>query len=106
MDIDFPRLPEEVVKTLSKDRKYVYLMCLSMVTGEFTPTRLPYWRCGKLHSARWLTMAGRALRLRASQPFAHAYEQEKLERLCVFIVGVYYKVRTLFTIKWPLLLAF
>jgi len=81
-----------VVKTLSKDRKYVYLMCLAMVTGEFKPARLPYWRCGRLHSARWLTMAGRALRLRASQPFAHAYELETLERLCVFIVGVYYKV--------------
>ena len=68
---DVPELPEETVRKLSADQKYLYRICHAVQSGSNNfPPDLGGKEPGTLHQARWLTLANRCLRLyvSATQP--------------------------------------
>lgn len=73
----------------SSDAKYLYNMCIGIVDGDITVVEE---KVGKMCHSRWLTFAGRILRLYVSQPSLHAYEENKLQRMANAVVCVYYNV--------------
>ena len=60
-------IPDYSVNTLSGDQLYLYEICNAIKTGNF-PHDLKMKSPGKLHHARWLTLANRVLRLYVSTP--------------------------------------
>lgn len=64
---DVPELPEETVRKLSADQKYLDRICHAIQSGsEHFPPDLGGKEPGALHQARWLTLANRCLRLYVS----------------------------------------
>ena len=76
---------------MSNDSNYVYQMCVAIVDGVLDP-KLSARRIGPMHSARWLTFAGRLLRLYVSGVKMAAINKEHLENTVDFIIRAYFKV--------------
>jgi hypothetical protein len=79
---------------MSNDRQLLYQLILAIDSGSIDE-KLAHRRIGTVHQARWLTLASRILRLYISVPdHLGAIVMEKLERLSIFIVQIYFKVST------------
>lgn len=90
---DFPRLPQENYKKMSKDAKLMYNYCVGIVDGDI-PLKLANRVIGQEFSARWITFGTRLLRLWVSEKYDRlpAEQQENLDTMAYYIVWVYYKV--------------
>lgn len=80
------------MKNLSHDRKVLYNLVIAACEGKIDEKQAKA-RIGKVHQARWLTLASRVVRLWMSVP-SHlgSYVCEVLDRLVNFIIHVYFKV--------------
>ena len=61
----FPNVPYQVLKKMSKDQRDLYELCQVVMTGVVT--RVVEHKLGKCILYRWLTLASRILRLYISQ---------------------------------------
>jgi hypothetical protein len=89
--VDFESVPgfvseihSDVVKLLSADQRYLYEICVA-VQNAHVPASLARRNPGKLHHARWLTLANRLLRLYVSTTAPN----QQLLRLISFILNMY-----------------
>ena len=88
-----PDLSEDVVKKMSQDQKFLYRIMKAVVTGsEYFKTKegrkLRTASPGKFHNARWITLAGRDLRMYCStKPGTPHYKE--LVRMVQFLIDVY-----------------
>ena len=83
-----PDLPPEVIKKMSTDQTYLYRIVKAVATGSGYFNKDVGLRTaspGKMHNARWITLANRVLHLYCStkKPF------RELTRLVGFLVEVY-----------------
>ena len=83
------KLPEEVIKDLSTDQHYGYLIVCAIRSGVL-PSKLALLEIGPVNHSRWLTTANRILRLWVSKHPLRRKAQKNLTFLVEFIVGVYY----------------
>lgn len=77
-------LPDDIVKELSTDQKYLYEMCHAVTTGSCSP-ELASRQPGKMAHSRWLTTANRILRLYVST----VSPSNNLKLLVNYVVKVY-----------------
>ena len=82
--INFPILPDEVVKDLSTDQKYLYEICEAVISGSCSST-LALKNPGPLSHARFLTTANSILRYYISK----RNPSDNLKLLSKFIVTVF-----------------
>ena len=82
-------LTDEVVSDLSTDQHYGYMMVTAICNGD-VPQRLAMLEVGPVNHSRWLTTANRLLRLYVSDHQLDENDEEKLRKICAFVIGVYY----------------
>ena len=95
----------QVLKGMSNDSNYVYLMCHDLSRG-IVNVKLFARRIGPMCHARWLTFAGRTLRTHVSARHLNMLgllsvaQMEIVERVATFIVQSYFKV-TIYSLNNP-----
>ena len=81
----------QVFDNLSNDRQLLYLLIIGVEKGDISNVKDR--AIGRAHQARWLTLSSRLIRIYCSVPsYVGAYEMEKLERMAMFIIRIYFKV--------------
>lgn len=78
------KIPEDVLKMLSNDQKYLYNIVNALISGKF-PETLAETKIGNLNHSRWVTTASRICKLYA----ATVFPSETLKILTSYIVEVY-----------------
>ena len=81
-------LPDDVLKDLSTDQFYGYMMINTIRTGVL-PERLAHLEIGPVCHSRWLTTALRFLRIWISKHGLKGKKLQNLRMIVEFIVGVY-----------------
>ena len=82
------QLSDEVIKDLSTDQFYGYMMSNAIRTGVL-PERLAHLEIGPVCHSRWLTTALRFLRIWISKHGLKGKKLQNLRMIVEFIVGVY-----------------
>lgn len=91
-----PQLSEEVIRDLSTDQSYAYRITEAIRTGVL-PEGLALLEIGPVSHSRWLTTALRFCRIWVSKHGLRKKQQENLQLIVEYIVGVY--IPNWFTIK-------
>lgn len=81
---NLPAMPEDILKDLSADQKYLFEMCQAISVG-LCDTRISNRNPGKLAHSRWVTTANRLLRLYISRK----NPSPSLRTLAEYIMNVY-----------------
>ena len=85
------KLPPKVLADLSWDQQYGYKMIPALEAGTI-PRSLQIMVIGPVDHSRWLTTANRFLDLWTRVHGLVGQDLENLRLICLFIVGVYYKL--------------
>ena len=86
--IPLPTIPPEVVKDLSTDQYYAYLIHEAIRTGKIS-ARLASLEIGPVNHSRWLTTANRFLRIWCSKHRLKGKNLANLQQIIEYIMRVY-----------------